>query len=258
MDYQKWRELDDVRLLGDLPSPLAQVALELLNPLLLQVHLQALSKACPSKQNSLKCHHDFFLPVWVLWQGQGQVGEFPVGDRFPHADEALHHWPVAQIYINVHKSKDKSRTLFDRRIAGRWLTGSSPSNSSSASWPPSRLSCLWSFAPACCWVWPPGQRSWSVARTISCLTLLVSSWSHSSKERRNSWESCWSRPANSVLARPTLDLRSEALMDLYWEDQRCFRTCNVTQHHTGSVWKTVWSPRRTPLLCVLLFYCTCR
>ena len=55
---------------------------------------------------------------------------------------------------------------------------------------------------------------------VILVTLLVSSWSHSKRERRNSWESCWSRPENSDFALPTRDLRSEALMDLYCEDQR--------------------------------------
>ena len=39
VDDEKWRELDDVGLLADLPSPLAEITLELLDPLLLQIHL---------------------------------------------------------------------------------------------------------------------------------------------------------------------------------------------------------------------------
>ena len=55
--------------------------------------------------------------------------------------------------------------------------------------------------------------------------LFVSPCSHSSNFETNSWESCWSRPANSILNFPTVDLKSEGAIDLYWEDQSAFKTC---------------------------------
>ena len=55
--------------------------------------------------------------------------------------------------------------------------------------------------------------------------LFVSPCSHSSNFETNSWESCWSLPANSVLNLPTVDLKSEGAIDLYWEDQSAFKTC---------------------------------
>ena len=47
MNYQKWRELDDVSLLTDFASPLTEIALELINPLFLQVYLQTLPETGP-------------------------------------------------------------------------------------------------------------------------------------------------------------------------------------------------------------------
>ena len=49
MDDEKWRELDDVRLLADLPGPLAEIALELLDSLLLQIHFQTLPETGPDQ-----------------------------------------------------------------------------------------------------------------------------------------------------------------------------------------------------------------
>ena len=51
MDDEKWRELDDVRLLADLPGPLAEIALELLDSLLLQIHFQTLPETGPDQTN---------------------------------------------------------------------------------------------------------------------------------------------------------------------------------------------------------------
>lgn len=59
---------------------------------------------------------------------------------------------------------------------------------------------------------------------IILVTLFTSSWSHSRRERRNSWESCWSRPANSDLYLPTRDLKSDAEIDLNCDAQRVFST----------------------------------
>ena len=47
MDDQEWWELDNVGLLADLPSPLAEITLELIDPLLLQIHLQTLPETGP-------------------------------------------------------------------------------------------------------------------------------------------------------------------------------------------------------------------
>ena len=55
--------------------------------------------------------------------------------------------------------------------------------------------------------------------------LFVSPCNHSSNFETNSWESCWSRPANSTLNFPTDDLKSDGAIDLYCEDQSAFKTC---------------------------------
>ena len=47
MNDQKWRELDYVCLLTDFASPFAEIALKLVNPLFLQVHLQTLPETGP-------------------------------------------------------------------------------------------------------------------------------------------------------------------------------------------------------------------
>ena len=47
MDYEERGELDDVSLLTDFASPLTEIALELINPLFLQVYLQTFPETGP-------------------------------------------------------------------------------------------------------------------------------------------------------------------------------------------------------------------
>ena len=65
VEYQQWRKLDNVCLLGHFAISLADVALKIINILLLEKQLKALFDAGA---------------VVVLWQGKGQHGEVTVGD----------------------------------------------------------------------------------------------------------------------------------------------------------------------------------
>ena len=93
MDDEKWRELDDVRLLADLPGPLAEIALELLDSLLLQIHFQTLPETGPDQTNVkiVPSIEPRVSPVGVLRQGESEVGELPVGDGLSHTEAAFHH-----------------------------------------------------------------------------------------------------------------------------------------------------------------------
>ena len=57
VDDQKWRELDDIGLLADLPGPLAKITLKLVDPLLLQIHFETFPETGPDKTRECKnCH----------------------------------------------------------------------------------------------------------------------------------------------------------------------------------------------------------
>ena len=103
MDDEKWRKLNDVGLLADLPGPLTEITLELIDPLLLQIHLQTLPQTGPDQTK-----HERYVkiapseamivsPIGVLRKGESEVGELPVGDRLSHTEEAFHHRSGEQI-----------------------------------------------------------------------------------------------------------------------------------------------------------------
>ena len=76
MDDQQWRKLDNVYLLGHFAISSADVALEIINILLLEKQLKALFDTGA---------------VVVLRQGEGQHGEVAVGDRLSVAQGTFDH-----------------------------------------------------------------------------------------------------------------------------------------------------------------------